>query len=91
MNEDENLWRNLLYTIVSVILVFVIVGVLCKCDGLDKKPTHTSTNIDSILNTNDSIKITINYIDSVKHEEVEKVLKLDNDSTIELFKQLVRE
>ena len=91
MKEDEGLLRNALYAIISVVVVLILVGWLCKCDDAVRHPRPINHTVDSLLNTNDSIKIVIKYIDSTKHEEIEKVLKLDNDSTLELFKQLVRE
>ena len=71
-----------------------VFGIVIFVAKYEQKVVHNRlqpVNVDSILNTNDSIKIVIKYIDSTKNEEIEKVLKLDNDSTLELFKQLVRE
>ena len=95
MNEVENkgtTWKDVTACIITIFLIFLVVICMAKRDESKNIPSNGNTvNIDSILNTNDSIKITIKYIDSTKNEEIEKVLKLDNDSTLELFKQLVRE
>lgn len=89
-NEGTN-WRDTIVCLMCIVVIFFIVILCAKCEDETEVVTTHKTNVDSILTTNDSIKIVIKYIDSTKHEEVEKVLKLDNDSTIELFKQLVRE
>ena len=89
MNETNVGWKELIKAICALILLFSVVIFTAR---YEQKVVHNKlqhVNVDSILNTNDSIKIVIKYIDS--DEEIEKVLKLDNDSTLELFKQLVRE
>lgn len=46
---------------------------------------------DSIIKVNDSIKIKIEYLDSIKNAKVIEVQTLDNDSTLKLFYKLVSE
>lgn len=43
------------------------------------------------INTNDSIKLQVKQLDSLKNEKVIEVKGLSNDSTLKLFKQLVDE
>ena len=87
----QTLWTSVIAYLLGIVLIFILVICVAKCqeDVTITKPN--TVDIDSLLTTNDSIKIVIKYIDSTKNEEIEKVLKLDNDSTLELFKQLVRE
>lgn len=54
-------------------------------------PKPSGVNVDSLLSTNDSIKQVITTIDSIKEHEIQKVSTLSSDSTIKLFKELVRE
>lgn len=93
MKDMKTNWRDTIVCLICIFLVFVIVIFAAKCD--DKYDNTTSTkdvvNVDSIIKTNDSIKIIIKEKDSVKYEEVFKVRNLDTDSTIKLFKELVRE
>lgn len=46
---------------------------------------------DSIIKVNDSIKIKVEHLDSVKNAKVIEVQTLDNDSTLKLFYKLVSE
>ena len=46
---------------------------------------------DSIIKVNDSIKIKIEHLDSIKNAKVIEVQTLDNDSTLKLFYKLVSE
>lgn len=46
---------------------------------------------DSIIKVNDSIKIKVEHIDSIKNAKVIEVQTLDNDSTLKLFYKLVSE
>ena len=46
---------------------------------------------DSIIKVNDSIKIKLEHLDSIKNAKVIEVQTLDNDSTLKLFYKLVSE
>lgn len=89
MNQKST-WRDLLIALFLLIATAMVVMVVIK-DQTSTPVKENDTNVDSLLNTNDSLKVVITYIDSVKNEEIQQVLKLDNDSTLELFKQLVSE
>ena len=45
---------------------------------------------DSIIKVNDSIKIKVEHLDSIKNAKVIEVQTLDNDSTLKLFYQLIK-
>ena len=49
------------------------------------------TIADSIIRVNDSIKIKVEHLDSIKNAKVIEVQTLDNDSTLKLFYKLVSE
>ena len=93
MSFENTNWRDTIVCLACIVIIFILVIIATKCDEHydDTHTVQTTINVDSLLTTNDSIKVVISYIDSVKHEEIQQVLKLDNDSTVELFKQLVRE
>ena len=46
---------------------------------------------DSIIKVNDSIRIKVEHLDSIKNAKVIEVQTLDNDSTLKLFYELVSE
>ena len=54
----------------------------------DNGALHT---IDSLIQVNDSIKIKVEKLDSIKNAKVVEVSTLDNDSTLKLFYELVKE
>ena len=54
-------------------------------------PVENSTKIDSLITVNDSIKIKVEKLDSIKDAKIIEVSTLDNDSTLKLFYELVSE
>ena len=55
---------------------------------------NTKENViltDSIIKVNDSIKIKVEHLDSIKNAKVIEVQTLNNDSTLKLFYKLVSE
>lgn len=82
--------------LIALVFILICIGLIVaientKYNRYDTPPVKGNVNVDSILNTNDSINYVIKQKDSIKYEEVFKVRNLDNDSTIKLFKELVRE
>ena len=75
-----------------VIIAFVVIysyskRIINNEDNIKENITVT----DSIIKVNDSIKLKVEYLDSIKNAKVIEVKTLDNDSTIELFYKLVSE
>ena len=54
-------------------------------------PVKNIAKIDSLTTVNDSIKIKVEKLDSIKDAKVIEVSTLDNDSTLKLFYKLVSE
>ena len=54
-------------------------------------PVESNNIIDSLTTINDSIKIKVEKLDSIKDAKVIEVSTLDNDSTLKLFYELVSE
>ena len=75
---------------VIVFCLGVFIGYLCNNKKVNNSQTPVEENrIDSLTKVNDSIKITIEHLDSVKNAEIIEVSTLDNDSTIKLFYKLI--
>lgn len=73
-----------------VILFLVIIGKYSNNLVYDKHNVEENTVItDSITKVNDSIKIKVEHLDSIKNAKVIEVKSLDNDSTLRLFYQLI--
>ena len=75
-----------------VILAVVIIYTYSKKiinneDDIKENVTIT----DSIIKVNDSIKIKVEHLDSIKNAKVIEVQTLNNDSTLKLFYKLVSE
>lgn len=85
------------YTIINIVVIiigiivayFVSFVLLKKCDN--KPPIEEIRYVDSLQSRNDTIKKQIKILKQKRDDEIVKVNSLDNDSTIKLFKRLLRE
>lgn len=57
----------------------------------NSSPVERDNIIDSLNRNRDSIKIKVEHLDSIKNAKVIEVSTLDNDSTLKLFYELVKE
>lgn len=74
----------------AMFFVFAI-SVIVIISLIDNKNTYTVVEHDvEIQKHNDSLRIEINNLDSIKNAKVIEVKTLDNDSTIKLFYQLIK-
>lgn len=76
------------------IVVLVLAFVIC-CSMVIGKYYHTKNNniIEQNIELqkhNDSLRIKVDNLDSIKNAKVIEVKALDNDSTIKLFYQLIK-
>lgn len=81
---------------IEVMIVAIIAFILGVLIGYiyDKSPKATegsTAKIDSLITVNDSIKIKIEKLDSIKDAKVIEVSTFNNDSTLKLFYKLVSE
>lgn len=80
---------------VTIISIFIFaIGFMCGdmyCSRNAKAYTENNILIDSLITANDSIKIKVEKLDSIKNAKVIEVNSLDNDSTLKLFYKLVSE
>lgn len=70
--------------------VFAIV-IIAIMSLIDNKKTYTvvEQNVE-IQKHNDSLRIEVNNLDSIKNAKVIEVKTLDNDSTVKLFYKLIK-
>ena len=68
----------------------ILVGISYEKHNIST-PIENDTIIDSLATVNDSIKIKVEKLDSIKDAKVIEVSTLDNDSTLKLFYKLVSE
>ena len=74
-----------------VLAVVIIYNYSRKIINNEDTVKENVTIADSIIKINDSIKIKIEHLDSIKNAKVIEVQTLDNDSTLKLFYKLVSE
>ena len=74
-----------------VLAVVVIYNYSRKIINNEDTVKENVTITDSIIKVNDSIKIKVEHLDSIKNAKVIEVQTLDNDSTLKLFYKLVSE
>lgn len=77
----------------------IIIGVLCitfiigyflgSRKANSSRPVEEIVKADSLIKVNDSIKIKVEQLDSIKNAKIIEVQTLDNDSTIKLFYELI--
>jgi predicted transcriptional regulator len=95
MNDDNRQIKNIDVVIDKCICIFIGfiigIGVSLIIDEHHKVPAENNAIIDSLIAVNDTIKIKVEKLDSIKDAKVIEVSTLDNDSTLKLFHELVSE
>ena len=81
-----------------VAVCYLVILAIAIIYNYSRKIINTEDNVkeditvtDSIIRVNDSIKIKVEHLDSIKNAKVIEVQTLDNDSTLKLFYELVSE
>ena len=74
-----------------VLAVVIIYNYSRKIINTEDTIKENVTIADSIIKVNDSIKIKVEHLDSIKNAKVIEVQTFDNDSTLKLFYKLVSE
>ena len=82
--------RGLFLMFTWIICFFIGIGV-GRCSKQDNitRPVEEIIKADSIIKVNDSIKIKVEQLDSIKNAKIIEVQTLDNDSTLKLFYELI--
>ena len=76
------------------VIILVIIFIICCFVIIGKYHNNKNNNIIEqdveLQKHNDSLKIEVNNLDSIKNAKVIEVKTLDNDSTINLFYKLIK-
>lgn len=84
---------NTVKEIIKGAAMFFVFGIsaIAIISLIDSKKTYTvvEQNVE-IQKHNDSLKIEVDNLDSIKNAKVIEVKDLDNDSTVKLFYQLIK-
>ena len=76
--------------ITFVVLVIALCISIAICDYNRKKNNNIIEPNVEIQKHNDSLRIEVDNLDSIKNAKVIEVKTLDNDSTVKLFYQLIK-
>lgn len=76
--------------VIFVVLVVALCASIAICDYRRKKNNNIIETDVELQKHNDSLKIKVDNLDSIKNAKVIEVKTLDNDSTIKLFYQLIK-
>lgn len=84
---------NFIKDIIKSALIFFVFGIIIIAimSLIDNKKTYTivEQNVE-IQKHNDSLRIEVDNLDSIKNAKVIEVKTLDNDSTVKLFYKLIK-
>ena len=80
--------RNIFITLYGIPIAIAIIGLLIYNFYTIKDNSYKEDTV--IEKVNDSIKVEVKQLDSIKNAKVIKVKTLDNDSTIKLFYKLIK-
>ena len=76
--------------IIFVVLVISLCVSIAICDYHHKKNNNIIETDVELQKHNDSLRIEVDNLDSIKNAKVIEVKTLDNDSTVKLFYQLIK-
>ena len=76
--------------VIFVVLVVALCVSIAICDYHHKKNNNIIETDVELQKHNDSLRIEVDNLDSIKNAKVIEVQNLDNDSTINLFYQLIK-
>ena len=94
INNIKRFFIGLCYVVgcyLVVLAVVIIYNYSRKIINNEEDIKENAIVTDSIIKVNDSIKIKVEHLDSIKNAKVIEVRTLDNDSTLKLFYKLVSE
>ena len=89
-NTLSNFERTLTLIIVATFAFMIGFGIgFIYTQKEDTRPVEEIVKVDSLIKVNDSIKIKVEQLDSIKDAKIIEVQTLDNDSTRKLFYELI--
>ena len=94
INNIKKFFIGLCYVVGCYLVIIAVVIIYTYSKKIINNEDTIKENVtiaDSIIKVNDSIKIKVEHLDSIKNAKVIEVQTLDNDSTLKLFYELVSE
>ena len=94
IDNIKRFFIGLCYVVGCYLVILAVVIIYTYSKKIINREEDIKENVtiaDSIIKVNDSIKIKVEHLDSIKNAKVIEVQTLDNDSTLKLFYELVSE
>ena len=94
IDNIKRFFIGLCYVVGCYLVILAVVIIYSYSKKIINNEADIKENVtiaDSIIKVNDSIKIKVEHLDSIKNAKVIEVQTLDNDSTLKLFYKLVSE
>ena len=94
IDNIKRFFIGLCYVVGCYLVILAVVIIYSYSKKIINNEDNIKENVtitDSIIKVNDSIKIKVEHLDSIKNAKVIEVQTLDNDSTLKLFYKLVSE
>ena len=94
IDNIKRFFIGLCYVVGCYLVILAVVIIYTYSKKIINREEDIKENVtiaDSIIKVNDSIKIKVEHLDSIKNAKVIEVQTLDNDSTLKLFYKLVSE
>ena len=94
IDNIKKFFIGLCYVVGCYLVILAVVIIYSYSKKIINNEEDIKENVivtDSIIKVNDSIKIKVEHLDSIKNAKVIEVQTLDNDSTLKLFYKLVSE
>ena len=94
IDNIKRFFIGLCYVAGCYLVIFAVVIIYSYSKKIINNEEDIKENVivtDSIIKVNDSIKIKVEHLDSIKNAKIIEVQTLDNDSTLKLFYKLVSE
>ena len=94
IDNIKRFFIGLCYVVGCYLVILAVVIIYSYSKKIINNEEDIKENVivtDSIIKVNDSIKIKVDHLDSIKNAKVIEVQTLDNDSTLKLFYKLVSE
>ena len=94
IDDIKKFFIGLCYVVGCYLVLLAVVIIYSYSKKIINNEEDIKENVivtDSIIKVNDSIKIKVEHLDSIKNAKVIEVQTLDNDSTLKLFYKLVSE
>ena len=94
IDNIKRFFIGLCYVVGCYLVILAVVIIYSYSKKIINNEDDIKENVtitDSIIKVNDSIKIKVEHLDSIKNAKVIEVQTLENDSTLKLFYKLVSE